>query len=343
MRRYSARPYGGSVTGLRLVSMLMAISVLWMLYNRLNDPATWRAFVNDKEPASTQSAAETPSAPEIIIPGPNDLDEDEVASIQEQFELVTDKEKLKSREMDAYWHLMDWSRTQSFSDLEKRSIKNIAFTQLWEQPEYYRGKLIRLRLHVLRVQEFPGPKDQPSVKIVYEAWGGTTESRTLLYCVVFPDLPDGLPVETDVRAEIVFVGYFLKLMSYQAYDQKTGVPLMATRAAPLLIGRTKFISSPTPLPPPKSDPWIIPLAIGGAILLIGMSVWASRSTRKKSKVRMLPDELYSLATPGDVASGAPFGGLDAADPIVNVGMSVRPDLNSTSPPPTSPPIKQPEL
>ena len=331
MRRHTARPYGGSVSGMRLVSMLMAILVLGMLYNRLNDPATWRAFADDKEQAATEAVAETSSAPELIIPGPNDLDEDEVASIQEQFELVTDKEKLKSREMDAYWHLMDWSRTQSFSDLEKRSIKNIAFTQLWEQPEYYRGKLIRLRLHVLRVQEFPGPKDQPSVKIVYEAWGGTTESRTLLYCVVFPDLPDGLPVETDVRAEIVFVGYFLKLMSYQAYDQKTGVPLMATRAAPLLIGRTKFISTPTPPPPPKSDPWIVPLAIGGAILLIGMSVWASRSARNKSKVRMLPDELNSIAAPGNFGIEPPFGGLDAPDPVINVGMSVKPNLNSATP------------
>ena len=335
MRRYSARPYGGSVTGLRIVSMLMAILVLWMLYNRLNDPATWRAFADDKEPASAQLPTGIPSAQETIIPGPNDLDEVEVASIQELFELVTDKSPLKSREMDAYWRLMDWSRTQSFAELEKRAIKDIAFTQLWEQPEIYRGKPIRLRLHALRVLEYPAPKDQPTFEKVYEAWGGTSESRTLLYSVVFPDLPSGLPVGPEIRAEIEFVGYFLKLLSYKGYDQKTGVPLMATRAAPLLVGRAKFISSPPLPPPPKSDPWISPLAIGGAILLIGMSVWASRSKRNKSKVRMLPDELYSIATPRDLAIGPPFGGLDATEPAVNVGMSDKSELNPASPQPAT--------
>ncbi len=335
MRRYSARPYGGSVSGMRLVSMLMAILVLWMLYNRLNDPSTWRAFADDKEPAATQATAETPSQPDIIIPGPNDLDEDEVTSVQELFELVTDKAPLKSREMDAYWRLLDWSRTLSFAELEKRSIKDIAFTQLWEQPELYRGKPIRLRLHALRVLEYPAPKDQPEVKKVYEAWGGTSESRTLLYCVVFPDLPVGLPTGPEIQAEIVFVGYFLKLMSYHGYDQKTGVPLMATRAAPLLVGRAKLISTPLTPQPPKSDPWIVPLAIGGAILMIGMSAWASRSARNKSKVRMLPDELNSIATPGNFGIELPFGGLDAPDPVINVGMSVKPSLNSATPQPST--------
>ncbi len=329
MHRYIARPYGGSVSGLRLVSMLMAILVLWMLYNRLNDPATWRAFADDNEPTANWSTAEMRSAQEIVIPGPNDLDADEVSSIQDLFELVTDKAKLKPREMDAYWRLMDWSRTQSFAELEKRCMKDIAFTQLWEQPELYRGKPIRLRLHVLRVLEYPAPKDQPTVEKVYEAWGGTSESRTLLYSVVFPDLPNGLPVGPEIQADIEFVGYFLKLLSYTAYDQKTGVPLMATRAAPLLVGRAKFISKPTPPPPPKTDPWIIPLAIGGAILLIGTSIWASRSTRKKSKVRMLPDELFSITTPCDVAIAPSFGGLDTTEPIVNVGISIKPDLSST--------------
>jgi hypothetical protein len=330
MRRYTPRPYGGSVSGMRLVSMLMAILVLWMLYNRLNDPATWRAFAEGREPVGTQVTAPIPSVPEIIIPGPNDLDQEEVASIKELFELVTDKSPLKSREMDAYWRLMDWSRTQSFSELEKRSIQDIAFTQLWEQPELYRGKPIRLRLHALRVLEYPAPKDQPEFTKVYEAWGGTSESRTLLYSVVFPDLPNGLPVGPEIRAEIDFVGYFLKLMSYKGYDQKTGVPLMATRAAPLLVGRARLISTPGSPPPPKSEPWIIPLAIAGALLMIGLSVWASRSMRKKSKVRMLPDELFSIAAPGNFPNKSPFAGLDTPEQVVKVEMSHKSDLNSAS-------------
>ena len=46
---------------------------------------------------------------------------------------------------------------------------------------------------------------------------------------VFEDVPEGFPAGGDVSERVVFNGYFLKLMSYQAGD----VP----RAAPLLIGR----------------------------------------------------------------------------------------------------------
>jgi len=328
MRRYTARPYGGSVTGIRLVSMLMAILVLWMLYNRLKDPTTWRAFADDNEPAATQAVTETPSEPEKIVPGPNDLDEDEVASIQEQFEVVTDKAPLKSREMEAYWRLMDWSHTQSFAELEKRSHNDIAFTQLWDQPENYRGKPIRLRMHVRRVLEFDAPSDQPSVHKVYEAWGWTDESRSFPYVVVFTDPPPGLPIGTDIRAEIVFVGYFLKVLGYKAFDN--------SRGAPLLVGRAKLISIPAPPQSSKSDPWMIPIVAIGSILLIGTSVWLSRSARKKSKVRMLPDQLSTVTTSANFGTENPFGNLEAPEPVVNVGMSVKSEENSADSPPTIP-------
>lgn len=329
MRRHTAHPYGGSVSGMRLVSMLMAMLVLWMLYSRLKDPTTWRAFADDKEPVATQTADETPSEPERIVPGPNDLDEDEVASIQEQFELVTDKTELKPREMEAYWRLMDWSHTQPFAELEKRSIQDIAFTQLFEQPEKYRGKPIRLRMHVRRVLESDAPKDQPSVDKVYEAWGWTDESRSFPYVIVFTDLPPGLPIGTDVRAEIVFVGYFLKVMSYKAFDN--------TRGAPLLVGRANLISTPAPPPPSKTDPWIIPIVLFGSILFIGASVWLSRSARKKSKMRMLPDDLSATTTPVDFGTDNPFvdlgvTGSDGADTVatpVLVDATTPANLQST--------------
>ena len=327
MRRYTARPYGGSVSGMRLVSMLMAMLVLWMLYNRLKDPTTWRAFADDKEPVAAQAVTETPtdSEQENIVPGPNDLDEDEVASIQEMFELVTDKVKLKPREMDAYWRLMDWSHTQPFAELEKRSNKDIAFTQLWEQPEKYRGKPFRLRMHVRRVLEFDAPKDQPSVNKVYEAWGWTDESRSFPYVVVFTDLPPGLPIGTDIRAEIVFVGYFLKVMGFNAFDN--------ARGAPLLVGRTRLISTPAPPAPNKSDPWLIPVVLIGSILFIGTSVWLSRSTRKKSRMRMLPDQLSTVGPQDNFANDNPFGDTNETEPVVNVGMHATADVIPTNPPP----------
>ena len=64
---------------------------------------------------------------------------------------------------------------------------------------------------------------------LYEAWIFTPTPARYPYCCVFEDVPEGLPVGPNVSERVVFNGYFLKLMSYQAGD----VP----RGAPVLVGR----------------------------------------------------------------------------------------------------------
>jgi len=195
MHRKIARPYGQSTSMMRLVSMLMALLVLGALYERLRDPSTWKMFADDKsasEAVPTETVAQ--SEPELVVPGPNDEDEAEVAAIQEFFELVTDKSILKPREMDAYWRLMDWSRTVPFDELKQRAKSDVPFTQLWEQPEKYRGKPIKLRLHVRRVLEYDAPENPSKLGKVYEAWGWT------------------------------------KVMTYTAFDHNRGAPLLVGRA-----------------------------------------------------------------------------------------------------------------
>ena len=49
MRRRVARPYGHSISVTRLASLIMAMAVLWMFYERMKDPATWRGLA-DEEP-----------------------------------------------------------------------------------------------------------------------------------------------------------------------------------------------------------------------------------------------------------------------------------------------------
>ena len=91
MRRKIPRPYGQSVTPRRLISMLFALAVMWLLYDRLKDPTTWRGFAADDEAISvavpTVGSASSLEQ-EYLVPGPNDQDPDEVAAIQELFENV---------------------------------------------------------------------------------------------------------------------------------------------------------------------------------------------------------------------------------------------------------------
>lgn len=295
MRRHLARPYGHSISRTRTISLLMALAVLWMLYGWIKEPATWRWMATLDE---TPHAANIPSAPdrdahaavtppEVIVPGPNDLDPDSMREFRSRLELITDRTALKPREMPLYWKLMQWSRTQSFHKLERRAARTSTFSQLWEQPAQSRGQLVRLRLHVRRVLHYTAPDNPLGLKDVYEAWGWTDESKSFPYVVVFPDKPPGLPVGGEVRGEIVFVGYFLKIMSYTAFD--------VTRGAPLLVGRAHSMVA-HPAPPKQNSPafliWAIPAV--GIVFVCGIAFRHLRRIRSTRPRSLLPDSLTGM-------------------------------------------------
>jgi len=326
MRRRIVHPYGQSISATRLASLVFAMAVLWMLYERMRDPATWKMFA-DEEPVAkpVESSEKVPHEDkETVVPGPNHKNEEELAAAQRNFEYVIDKAPLKSREMDAYWRLMGWSRTEPFTDLEKDARRDVPFTQLWDQPERYRGQPIRLRLHVRRVLEYDAPENSHGITKVYEAWGWTDESRSFPYVVVFPERPEGLPIGPEIHGEIVFVGYFLKVMSYTAFDK--------TRGAPLLVGRSRLVATPT-LTSNKSDSVTVLIAVlaFGAVL-VGSIIWMGMRPRRKSAVKTLPVELPAMGSLDGNSPGEDFFSIDIKTESANIGQPVvaNPEVCSTA-------------
>jgi hypothetical protein len=282
MRRFHVRPYGPSIGPTRIISLLIASAVLWLLFSRLRDPATWRILfeLKDEEPVAAKPLES--QFHETTIAGPNDRNHEEWNRAKEMLQLVTDKSPLKPREMHAYWRLMTWSRTESFDDLRNRSLKDVAFTQLWDQPEHYRGKPVSLRLHVRRVLKYDAPSNPQEIPVVYEAWGWTDESRSYPYVVVFPECSPDLPVGTDVRGEVEFVGYFLKVMSYTAFD--------TPRGAPLFVGRIRAVGPPVAPPTTRTDPSTIAWVVLAAMLLtggwVGTQIWMRRGSSRRAATVM---------------------------------------------------------
>lgn len=316
MRHHRARPFGQSMTGMRAASMLMALLVVSMLIYRLKDPGMWSAFADERE-AEPQAVVVAPAAePEPVVAGPNDLDEDEVAFMENEYEKIVDRAPLKSREMNVYWRLLKWSRTQSFDELEKRAANDVPFTKLWEQPEKHRGKPIRLRMHVRRINDWDAPEDQREFKKVYEAWGWTDESRSFPYVVAFTDPPAGLPIGTDVRAEVVFVGYFMKVMTYKATD--------ATRGAPFLLGKLHLISKGAEGSAPPFPEWLIPVIVGAAVIGCGFMIWSNMKSRYQPKISSLPRDLGSDAGPteGDFDFSS-LGTAQASGPVITLNSTDR--------------------
>lgn len=337
--RHRVRPYGQSITGHRGFSLLMALMLIGMLYEFTSQPATWQwlAEAEDEVPVAAQSpvadaapvaktgankaaptekAAAAPAKPEStekVVPGPNDLDAEEIASFRKKLPLLKDEADLMPREMYSYYQLLGWARTEPIKKLEQRADANTTFTQIWQDRDKYRGKLVRLRMHVRRVLKHDAPGNPLGIKQLYEAWGWTEDSKSFPYCVVFPELPKGLKLGADVRGEIVFVGYFMKIMRYKAFDSERGTPL--------LIGRARLAG---PLPPKKLDGFnkIDPLT-GVIVGILFTSLLGAVVTlgRRKSRRSTLPEKLDGDLPLVGVGSGSAGGFGNESPEIMPGGVS----------------------
>ncbi len=184
--------------------------------------------------------------------------------------------------MPAYWRCLKWARAQSFADLERRAVHGVVYTQLWEQPDKYRGKLVRLRLHIRRILDWEAPENSAGVRRVYEAWGWTDDSKSFPYVVVFSDLPEGIPLGDNVEEEGLFVGYFLKTIEYTAFNRN--------RSSPLLLGRMKWLASAAPAHPlvGRNDWfWIGAIAVP-VLLLIAFGTWFQMRRFRRVKLPAAP-------------------------------------------------------
>ncbi len=326
MRRRIARPFGSSISLTRGISLLIGLAVVGLLYDTFRKPVMWNWLAADEDrpvPGADDGASgPAAEAPRTIVPGPNDLDPAAVAEFQTRVELITDRAELRTREMVPYWQLMAWSRSQSLPEFEKRAQPEPALTQLWELPQDYRGKPIRLRMHVRRVLQYKAPENPLGLKECFEAWGWTDESKSHPYVVVFSEKPAGLPVGPAVEADVVFVGYFLKNMAYTAFDK--------SRAAPLLIGQVRIAKPPqaaAPLMVSPRDKW--GLALGGLAVAVVILAVIVKGRKRRSTITQ-PNSI----TPLPDASWNPMQEIPPSEPFefsaAIAGMSGQPQAGPQS-------------
>ena len=272
------------------------LMVIGLLYNRARDARTWSWLAPEADAASEPPQSATvasPQAPplETVRSGPTDLNEGQTTEAAKLLAAITDRQKLVDVEMPAYWRLLGWAQAQTFAELSQRAQRDVPFTTLYDQPENYRAKPLRLRLNVRRILDFDAPENSVGVKKVYEAWGWTDDSKSRPYVVVFSELPPGVKVGTEVDHNVVFAGYFLKWMQYETYQGQR-------QSAPLLLGR---LQPQAPAAAPRaSSPWSIwdfAFFAGGAVII----AFGLRSAFRRNEPRR-----RLLAAEGDEESALEF-------------------------------------
>jgi hypothetical protein len=224
--------------------MIVGWAVAWNYAQKLNHAAEQEVKVAGK--------------PEAVVPD---------KSIE--FETVTDKTRIGFRDNAAYSMLLERARGRTANELAAVARRDVLLPHLWQKPELYRGVPVHLLGTALRVLRYPS-KLSPKGWL-YEAWIISPETTRLPYVCVFEDAPEGFPIGANVSERVVFNGYFLKIMKYDAAD--------VSRGAPVLVGRIGWQPGEPAAKPAENSTLRWTLIILGVMFFASLARWAFQLRR----------------------------------------------------------------
>jgi hypothetical protein len=235
------------------IVMLVGWALVWQFAHKLPEPTP---------PAVTAS-----EKPEPIVP-----------DVSAEFETVKDRAPMSFRDNGAYSLLLRRARGKTPEELAAVARSDLVLAHLWQNPQDFRGVPIHLLGTALRVLRYPSKLSQTGW--LHEAWIITPETTRLPYVCVFEAAPPGFPIGHDISERVVFNGYFLKIMKYQASD--------VARGAPVLVGRIGWVPHE---PAPSSGTnttlrWS--LVILGLLFCISLGRWVYQLRRLFQRPGALP-------------------------------------------------------
>lgn len=192
------------------------------------------------------STAGLPGPPEYIIP------KKVFATIDETTLFI------RSREAKAYWTVFGIVRDLRPSSIQQAALKEISYTQIFSDPDFYRGRLIELDGELVQLKRLPAKHNPPEFPIVYEGWMLNLDSGKNPYVFHSLEKPDGLVEGDKLREKIRITGYFFKRYQYPA---KSGL----TYAAPMFL--VKKIQWYPPIKRKAADPRWAPWLLGGLAMI----------------------------------------------------------------------------
>ena len=259
---------GSELPRLLILAAIMVVGwgLVWQFAHQMPQPA---------EPPVTAAPR-----PEPVVP------DKDVA-----FETVTDRTPMSFRDNAAYAHLIEKARGLSATELARTSRRDILLTHLWERPELYRGVPVHLLGTAMRVLRFESKLSKTGW--LYEAWIVTPDASRFPYSCVFEEPPEGFPVGANVAERVVFNGFFLKIMKYQAGDVQRG--------APVLVGKLGWEPTAVPVavqpggPAAQTNPTLYwSLVVIGILFFLSLGRWIYQLSHFLSGPRIRD---HSLAHP----------------------------------------------
>lgn len=276
-RNYLARAEQRRIFWLFMPPALVAMLVLGWLER------SW--FAPHSEPVRPQvdtKVAEVPTDPTladaVVIEAEPDLpagDADEYGAPVHALNRVRDDTVFRGAEEEAWFQIWMTLRSSDMRSLSQAAARRVSFTELFGQPRSYRGRLVRFRGTLHRLEKLTAPANDYDIKDYWQGWLEPEGGPVSPIVVYFLRLPEGMPHGMKISEPVDVVGYFFKRWAYAATD--------TVRIAPLVLC-LEPIWKPRPASPPGGNSLgtvaLITMAAVVVLTMLGIRA-ANRSPGRK--------------------------------------------------------------
>ncbi|WP_145061244.1 hypothetical protein [Adhaeretor mobilis] len=190
---------------------------------------------------------------------------------------------LKSEE-EAWLAVLEAVRSEGVDGLSEKSIGQLAYAQLIEQPKVYRGRVVTVHGTVLREEELTPVDNELGIANYHRLVISPTGGGQWPFVVYAISLPETFPRGEKLREEVTVHGYFFKNWSYphsQGYGLAPIVVANSVEWQPRPPSAELKVKSTAELPPW----WAIASVAVAALLLVRLLSWNTRRVSTVSKAR----------------------------------------------------------
>jgi len=280
---------GAVILLMRQITQPAAVAFLGQLFasprsqQGVDDPAT-KAFaikpvVADAESAAVAATSETPPLDEQLW-GP-----------------VKDNATFLSTEQPAWFALLQQASDLSLVEMAEKSVGKVAYAQLTNQPDAYRGQSVQVTGRILRESTKPVAKNDFGITELHQlivAPRGGGQWPIVVYAI---ELPAGFPRGDNLSEDVVVDGLFFKNWSFP-YDGGMGLaPVLVTPTLAWTSANGGNANGVAPLKVADAAPATSKLMVGASLAggaAVAFVAWAAMQTRRPRPAFQTPPELSGL-------------------------------------------------
>jgi hypothetical protein len=141
---------------------------------------------------------------------------------------VRDDTFFREADMDAWLQTWRTLRDLGPQALAKAAVPQVSFAELFGQPRSFRGRLVRFKGTLHRVEELRAPENHYGIESYWQGWLEPASGPAAPVVLQFLERPAGMPVGMKVHEAVGVTGFFFKRYAYAAADTVRVAPLVMT-------------------------------------------------------------------------------------------------------------------